>query len=148
MISTEYAVPRPNKRCFLLTRWKRYGQLSNRNRFLFFPSRFPDIPRKISAYLRTDSPSGANTRNIRGYHKTLNINKLCLKGILSFCNMHHFGMRNGLYWDAKWCFSASEMGFIAPRNGHYQKAKRMLSDYDMGYIIRRFGLKRPLFHRF
>jgi len=62
--------------------------------------------------------------------------------------MHHFGMRNGLYWDAKWCFSASEMGFIAPRNGHYQKAKRMLSDYDMGYIIRRFGLKQPLLYRF
>ena len=33
------------------------GGLSDCNRILNFPSEFPDIPRKISAYLRTDFPS-------------------------------------------------------------------------------------------
>ena len=43
-------------------------------------------------------------------------------GILSLCEKHHFGLRNGLYWDAKWCFSAPEMGLIATRNGQYRNA--------------------------
>ena len=120
---------------------KRCVLLSNYNRILFFHSGFPDIPRKISAYLRAESSSGANTRKIRGFYKVLNINDLCLRGISSHCKKHRFGLRNGLFQGAKWCFSAPDMGFIALRNGHYQKAKRVFSDYGMGYIIRRCRLK-------
>ena len=50
-------------------------------------------------------------------------------GILSLCEKHHFGLRNGLYWDAKWCFSAPEMGLIATRNGQYRNAGHIFSDY-------------------
>ena len=58
--------------------------------------------------------------------------------------MHHFGLRNGLYWSAKWCFSAPEMGFIAPRNGQYRNAGCIFSDYVTGYIIRPIWPKVPL----
>ena len=78
-----------------------------------FSIRVYGYTRKISAYLRADSPSGANTRIMRGLHNTLYINYLCLKSILSFYNMHHFGMRNGPYWSAKWPISHPKMGFIA-----------------------------------
>ena len=54
------------------------------------------------------------------------------KGIFSFCEKHHFGLRNGLYWSAIWCFSASEMGFIASRNVQYQNAIPFISDYVIG----------------
>ena len=68
-----------------------YVQLSDCNRLLIFRSEFPDIPRKISAYLQTEFPSGANMRKMRGFHKALNSNDLCLRGILLFCKKHHFG---------------------------------------------------------
>ena len=68
-----------------------YVQLSDCNRILIFTSEFPDIPRKISEYLRTDFPSGANMRKMRGFHKALNSNDLYLKGILLLCKKHHFG---------------------------------------------------------
>ena len=122
---------------------KQHGQLSIYNRILVFRSGFPDIPRKISAYLRADFPSGANTRKIRGFHKMLNISNLCLMGISSLCEKHHFGLRNGLYWSAKWCFSASEMGNIALQNGQYRNAGHIFSDYVTGYIIRPSGPKEP-----
>ena len=67
----------------------------------------------------------------------LNINNLCLRGILSPCKKHHIVLRNGLFQGAKWCFSAPDMGFIALRNGHYQKAKRVFSDYGTGYMAMR-----------
>ncbi len=55
---------------------------------------------------------------------------------------HHFGMRNGLYWSAIWCFSAPEMGLIRLRNGQYHKTKRTFSDYDIGYIKGWFNPKQ------
>ena len=122
---------------------KQHGQLSIYNLILVFRSGFPVIPRKISAYLRADFPSGANTRKIRVFRKILNINDLCLRGISSLCEKHHFGLRNGLYWSAKWCFSASEMGFIALQNGQYRNAGHIFSDYVTGYIIRPPGPKEP-----
>ena len=70
-----------------------YVQLSDCNRILIFRSEFPDIPRKISEYLQTDFPSGANTRKIRGFYNILNINNLCSSAILSFCKKHHFAMQ-------------------------------------------------------
>jgi len=50
---------------------------------------------------------------MKGLYKTLNINDLYLKGISSHRKKHHFGMRNGLFQGAIWCFSAYEIGFIA-----------------------------------
>ena len=127
---------------------KQYWLLSNCNRILIFRSEFPDIPRKISAYLRTNSSSGANTQKIRGLYKILNINNLYLKGILSLCNMHHFSMWNGPFQMAKCTISHSNMGFFGTRNGQYQKTECIFSDYVIGYIKVWFGLKQALFHRF
>ena len=133
----------PYKHCFLLPVRRRYGRLSIYNLISFFPYEFPHIPRKISAYLQAESSSRANTRIMRGFYIILIINDLCLKGVSSHCKKHHFGMRNGLYWSAKWCFSSPEMGFIALRNGQYRKAESVFSDYGSGYIMRRFGAEQP-----
>ncbi len=124
---------------FLSVERNRYRQLSICNRFSIFSPQFTDIPRKISVYLRPYPTSNANTRNIRGFHKPLNSNDLCLIGIFQCCKKHHFGMRNGPFQGAIWCFSAPEMGFIAWWMGQYQNAGRAFSDYDIGYIKRRYG---------
>ena len=116
--------------------------LSICNRFSVFSSGFPDIPRKISAYLQTESSSNANTRIMKGLYKTLNINDLCLKDISSLRKKHHIGLRNGLYWELKSTISHAEMGLIGLRNGQYQKAEWIISDYCMGYIIYRYVPKR------
>ena len=99
------------------------GGLSDCNRILNFPSEFPDIPRKISAYLRTDFPSDANTRNIRGFYNILNINDLCSRRISSHCKKHHFGLRNGPFQRLKSTISHPKMDLIALRNGQYWKVK-------------------------
>ena len=137
----------PYKHCFLLPVRSRYGRLSIYNLISFFRYEFPHIPRKISAYLRTELPSRANTRIMRGIYIILIINDLCLKGVSSHCKKHHFGMRNGLYWSAKWCFSSTEMGFIALRNGQYRKAELVFSDYDIGYMESRYTQKWPSIRR-
>ena len=124
-----------------------YVQLSDCNRILIFRSEFPDIPRKISAYLQTEFPSGANMRKMRGFHKALNSNDLYLKGILLLCKKHHFGLRNGPFQGAIRCFLVSEMGLIALRNGQYWKAVCIFSDYDIGYIKSRFCPKSPFLWR-
>ena len=126
---------KPDKRCFLIRRENRYGQHSNCKRISVFPSEFPDIPRKISAYLRTDTSSGANMRKIRSFYILLIISDLCLSGISSHCKKHRFGLRNGLFQGAKWCFSASEMGFIASRNGAYCKTKKYHLNINHWYSI-------------
>ena len=123
---------------------KWYILLSNCKRFLIFPPRFPDIPRKISEYLQSDFPSDANTRNIRGYYNILNINVLYLRGVFSHCKKHHFGLRNGLYCSPKSTMSHPEMGFIVLRNGQYRKAERNFPDYVMGYIKIWYYTKYPL----
>ena len=79
----------------------RYGQLSDCNRILIFRSEFPVIPRKINEYLRTDFPSDANTRIIRGYCKLLISNNLCLTDTFLHCNKHHFSMRLSPYQGLK-----------------------------------------------
>ena len=38
----------------------------------------------------------------------------------------HFVVRNSLFQGAIWCFSASEIGFIASRYGAFCKAKKCL----------------------
>ena len=68
-------------------------------------------------------PLVANTRIIRGLHKTLNINDLCLMDILSSCEKHHFGLRNGPFQGLKSTISQPNMGFIGLRNGLYQKTR-------------------------
>ena len=104
-------------------RLSRYRQISNCNRILIFRSCLPTLPRKISAYLRTKSPSGANTRIMRGLHNILNINYLHLRDISSHCKKHHFGLRNGPFQRLKSTISHPKMGLIALRNGQYWKVK-------------------------
>ena len=117
----------------------RYRQLSICNRFSFFLARFPDIPQKISAYLLTGFPSGANTRKIRSFYKILDINDLYSRNISSHCKKHHFGMRNRPFRGPKSTISHPKMGFFRLRNGQYQNARRAFPDYDMGYIRRQYG---------
>jgi len=81
-----------------------------------FPLEFSVLPQKTSAYLRTDSSSGANTRNMRDFYNLLNINDLCSKSISLQCNMHHFGLRNGLFRRLKSTISHPEMGNIRTQN--------------------------------
>ena len=113
--------------CLLLLIWEQYGRLSNCKRFLIFRSKFPTLPRKISAYLRTGSSSGANTRNIRGLHKTLNINYLYLrffsrfaKSTISACNKAYIGGRKAPYCTLKWAFLDCEMGNIETQNALFR----------------------------
>ena len=120
--------------------------LSDCNRISFFPSEFSDIPRKISAYLRTESYSGANTRIMRGSHIVLIINDLYLNGISSHCKKHHFGLRNGQYLVLKQAISHPNIGFIGLRNGQYRNTESIFSDYDMGYMKSRYAPKRPPIH--
>ena len=137
----------PNKHCFLMLKEIKYKSLTDCNRILIFTSEFSFLPRKISAYLRTDSSSDANTRKIRDYSNILNINNLCLRGISSYCKKHRFGLRNGLFRRLKSTISHHEMGFIALRNGQYRNTNRTFSDYGMGYIKMRFSPKQPLLYR-
>ena len=112
----------------------RYRQLSICNRFSSFLPRFPDIPRKISAYLLTDFFSGANTRKIRGFYKILDINDLYLRDIFPFCKKHHFGMRNGPFQGLKSTISCPKTGFIGSWNGLNRNVKWMIQDYNTGYM--------------
>ncbi len=152
-LNGNYVVNRPqwniaasllNNHLFPAAERQPYGPLSICNLIPVFPSLFPTLPRKISAYLQTDSPSGANTRIIRGFHKALKTNNLYSTAISSLCEKHHFGLRNGPYWSAIWCFSAPNMGFFAWQNGQYRNTVWMFSDYDTGYIIIPIAPERPL----
>ena len=109
--------------CLLMLKWERYRRLSNCKRFLIFRSKFPTLPRKISAYLRAELSSGANTRIMRGFHNILNINDLYLrvffrfaKSTISACNKAHIGGRNAPYRTLIWALSYCEMGNIGTRN--------------------------------
>jgi len=53
-------------------------------------------------------------------------------------------MRKSPYWTAIWCFSASEMGFIASRNGLYCKTKKWPLNINHWYSI---YYKKPLIFR-
>ena len=119
-----------------------YGQLSIYNLISIFPSQFPTIPRKISAYLRTYSYRAQIREKQELFYNILNINDLCLNGISSHCKKHHFGLQNGLFRRLKSTISHPKIGYFAPRNGQYRKAKCIFSDYDMGYIERRYIAKR------
>ena len=111
-----------------------------------FMSEFSVLPRKISAYLRTDPSSDVNSRKIRDFYNILNINNLHFRRILSLCKKHHFVMRNGPFQGLKSTILHPKMGLIGMQNGYYQKAKRMIPDYDMGYIKRSYRPKWTLKH--
>ena len=95
---------------FHSARMKQYGRLSNCNRILIFPSEFSVLPQKLSEYLRTDSPSDANTRKIRTLRKLLNTSNLYTGTIFSSCNKHHFSMWYCLFQGPKCAISHHEMG--------------------------------------
>ena len=129
---------------FLLLKRMKYRILTDFQYPAFFLSEFSVLPQKINAYLRPDSPSAANTRDIRGYYKILNINSLCSSGIPSHCKKHHFGLRLSPFQGQKSTISHHDMGLIRLRNGHYQKARLIFSDYDTGYIKRRYSQNMAL----
>jgi len=39
--------------------------------------------------------------------------------IYSFCNMHHFGLRNGPFQGLNSTISYPDIGLVGLRNGHY-----------------------------
>ena len=69
-------------------------------------------------------PLVANTRIIRGLHKTLNINDLCLTSILSSCEKHHIAPQYRLYRTAKWALSENKMSIFGLRYGVYEAVVR------------------------
>ena len=129
---------------FLLLKRMKYRVLTDFQYPALFLSEFSVIPQKINTYLRPDSPSAANTRNIKGYYKILNINNLYLSDIPSHCKKHHFGLRLSPFQGPKSTISHPDMGLIRLRNGHYQKARLIFSDYDTGYIKRRYSQNMAL----
>ena len=129
---------------FTLLSCVRYVPLSDCNRIFIFPLEFPVLPRKISAYLRPDSPSDANTRIMSGFYNMLNINYLHLGGVLLCCEKHHSGMRYGPFRRLKSTISRPDIGLIGPWNGHYQNCKRIIQDYGIGYVIGQYGPKQPI----
>ena len=144
-ITIKKAVLLPDNRCLFPLKTNLYVPLSDCNRILIIPSQFPDIPQKISDYLRTKSPSGANTRIMRGFYNILNTNNLYLRGISPLCEKAHFGMQKGPFQRPKWPISHPNMGFIALRNGQYRNTKRTFPDYVMGYIKIRYCPECPSF---
>ena len=138
-INSEWALlPYDNK--------KQYRQLSNCKQILIFRSGFPVLPRKISEYLRADSPSGANSRIIRGWYKTLSVKYLYLITVFSYRNKHHFSMQYCPYQGLKCLISRHDMDLIRPWNGHYQNAGWFVPEYGIGYIKMLFGQKEPLLY--
>ena len=120
--------------------------LSNCKQILIFWSGFPVLPRKISEYLRADSPSGTNSRIIRGWHKTLSVRYLYLRTVFSCRNKHHFSMQYCPYQGLKCLISCHDMDLTRPWNGHYQNAGWFVPEYGIGYIKMPFGQKEPLLY--
>ena len=120
--------------------------LSNCKQILIFRSGFPVLPRKFSEYLRADSPSGANSRIIRGRYKTLSVRHLYLTTVFSCRNKHRFSMRYCPYQGLKCLISRHDMDLTRPWNGHYQNAGWFVPEYGIGYIKMLFGQKEPLLY--
>ena len=132
-ITIKKAVLLSDNRCLFPLKTNRYVPLSDCNRILIIPSQFPDIPPKISEYLRTKSPSGANTRIMRGFYNILNTNDLYLRCISSLCEKAHFGMRKGPFRHAKRPISEAEMAYIASQYGLYRTAKWAISEHETDF---------------
>ena len=112
---------KPDKRCFLIRRENRYGQLSNCNRISVFRFQFPDIPRKISAYLRADFTSDANTRKIRGFLYSVDYQWFMFE-------RYFFALQKAPFRLAKWPISGCEMVLFSPWNGLYRTMKWAISE--------------------
>ena len=80
---------------------KQSGAVTHFQCHAIFPSEFSVLPQKSSAYLRADSPADANSRNMRGLLKTLNIKDLYLRHIFSPRKKHCFSMRLSPYQGLK-----------------------------------------------
>ena len=114
---------------------KRNVLLSDCKRFLIFTPRFPDIPRKISEYLQSDFPSGANARNIRGFYNIFNVNDLSSMEISSHCKNHHVAPRNGLYRTAKRAISECGTNNFGLCYGVYQNVVLYQMSFIMSVLI-------------
>ena len=118
--------------------------LSNFKRLAIFSSEFSVLPPKISEFLRADSPSDANTRKIRGLHRTLNISGLHSTAIFSSCNKHRFGMWYCPFQGLKCVISHPKTAETTGSNGHDRNAGWTITDYTTGYVAIWYGLKWSL----
>ena len=131
------------------------GLLSDCNRIPVFHSGFPDIPRKISAYLRTESSSGANTRIMRGFCKMLYINDLYLRVFLRFakstisaCEMAYIGGRKAPYRTLIWALSQHEMGCFGNRNVSFRTTLWGMSKGGIILNVLHYGVFNIRLHLF
>ena len=91
--------------------------------FFDFLFGFSVLPQKISEYFRTDVSSDANTRNMSGLCKLLNVRGFCLMPLFLSCNKHRLSMRYGPFQGLKCTISHYDMCIIRPSNGHNQNVK-------------------------
>ena len=76
----------------------------------FFRLSFQFYPKKIASILRADSPSDANSREMRALRNVLDISGLYLRKILRPCKMHCFSMRLSTYQGLKHSISRPDIG--------------------------------------
>ena len=80
---------------------KQSGAVTHFQCHAIFQSEFSVLPQKSSAYLRADSPSDANSQNMRDLLKRLNIKDLYLRHIFPPRKKHCFSMRLSPYQGLK-----------------------------------------------
>lgn len=100
-----------------------YGTLTDFQYSPIFLFGFSVLPQKISEYFRTDVSSDANTRNMSGLCKLLNVRGFCLMPLFLSCNKHRLSMRYGPFQGLKCTISHYDMCIIRPSNGHNQNVK-------------------------
>ena len=129
--------------CSLLLKWKQYRALSYFQYSVIILSEFSTLPRKISEYLRDESPLTTNSLNMRGIWKTLIFNVLHLGTISLSCNKHCFIIRYSPLQRLKCSISRPKTGIIRAPNGHNQNVRWLITYYITGYVKRLYGLKWP-----
>ena len=122
---------------------KQYGALTDFKCPILFSSEFSILPLKISEYLRADSPWNANTRIMKIFYKTLNVNELYLRYVFLNFKKHHSDMWLSPFQGPKSIKSHLKIGLIRPWNRLYQKVRWSVSYYIIGYIKVLYGLKEP-----
>ncbi len=115
---------------------KTIGGISNFQYIVFFQFEFSVLPRKISEYLQSDSPSDANSQKIRALLNTLSIKHLYFGVISRICNRYHSGMRLSTYRGLKHLISHPDIDETIGSNGLCRSIIWMIRDYVTGYTIR------------
>ena len=122
------------------------GVLSNFQYPAIFQSEFSVLPRKISENLRADSPSDANSREIRVLYKLLNIKHLHTRYIFLSCKTHYFSTWYGPFHGLKRAISHPKTDLTGGWNRHYQNAERIIRHSATGYVEWQQGGNRLSWH--